>query len=159
MKKLRNKIFFIVLGILSISLFTFLLIFNLQNYNEQKNIIKRNLSFNGVIQRNIPVNENSININPQPNRNFKFVDTNAMTVILDDNDNIVEIINHSNEEIETSKLKEVATEILSKGNKENEHIGNLYFDKYSYAYHKGHELIIIDNSFVQDNLYNGLKFM
>ena len=159
MKKLRNKIFITVLGILSIALFTFLLIFNLQDYNEQRNVIKRNLSFNGLIQRNLPFEPADQTSTPQPNRdrNIRFMDANAMTVILDENDSIIEIINHSNEEIETSKLKEVATAILNEENKETEHIGNLYFDKYSYAYHKGHELIIIDNSFVQENLYGGLK--
>ena len=166
MKKLRNKIFYTVFSILSFTFFLFLLLFNFQTYSEQKDVIKRNLSFNGLIQRNLPVNDNNINPLDQNNqnnqssknnRNIRFMDANAMTVILDENDNIVEIIDHSNEDVDATRLKEIAENILNKDDKENEYIGNLYFEDYSYAYHKGRELIIVDNSFVQDNLYHALK--
>ena len=57
MKKLRNKIFYTILGILSLAALTFIFIFNLQHYNEQYNVVKRSLNFNGLVERNKPNNE------------------------------------------------------------------------------------------------------
>ena len=153
MKKLRNKIFYTVLGILSLSLLAFIVLFNVQHYNEQKDIIRRTLGFNGIKERN---NQNNENVPTPPNRNIRFMDTNAVTIILDENDNIIEIINHSNSDVDTDKVKEVANKILS-GDKEREYIGSLYTEDYSYSYRKGRELIIIDNSFAKENLLHGLK--
>ncbi len=153
MKKLRNKIFYTVLGILSLSLLAFIVLFNVQHYNEQKDIIRRTLGFNGLKERN---NQNNESVPTPPNRNIRFMDTNAVTIILDENDNIIEIINHSNSDVDTDKVKEVANKILS-GDKEREYIGSLYTEDYSYSYRKGRELIIIDNSFAKENLLHGLK--
>ena len=148
MNKLRNKIFYTILGILTGSLLGFLLVFNVQNYGEQKDVIRRNLNAN-IFMRN-PFGE----IN---NRNIRFMDANAFTIRLDSNDNIVEVINHSNEDITTTKIKEIATSILSSENLEKEHIGLLYFDNYSYSYHKGQSLVVIDNHYVQSKLKEVLK--
>ena len=143
MNKLRNKIFYTILGILTGSLLGFLLVFNVQNYGEQKDVIRRNLNAN-IFMRN-PFGEAN-------NRNIRFMDANAFTIRLDSNDNIVEVINHSNEDITTTKIKEIATSILSSENLEKEHIGFLYFDNYSYSYHKGQSLVVIDNHYVQSKL-------
>lgn len=148
MNKLRNKIFYTILGILTGSLLGFLIVFNIQNYKEQKDVIKRNLNAN-IFLRN-PFGE-------QLNRNIRFMDTNAYTIRLDSNDIIVEIINHSNEEVETTKIKEIANNILSSATLEKEHIGLLYFDNYSYSYREGESLVIIDNFYVQSNLKEVLK--
>ena len=153
MKKLRNKIFYTVLGILSLSLLAFIVLSNVQHYSEQKDIIRRTLGFNGLRERN---NINNPNVPTPPNRNIRFMDTNAVTIILDENDNIVEIINHSDSEVDTDKVKMVANKILN-GDKEREYIGSLYTEDYSYSYRKGRELIIIDNSFAKENLLHGLK--
>ena len=164
MKRLRNKIFYTILGILSLAALTFIIIFNLQHYDEQYNIVKRSLNFNGLVERNKPNNEditppNIENITPpeRDNRNIRFMDANAVTIILDSNDNITEVINHSNNDIDIDKYKSVANEIINNSDKENEYIGNLFFDDYSYSYHKGRDLIIIDNTYVRENLLHGLK--
>ncbi len=149
MSKLRKKIFYTVLGILTAATFIFLLAFNIQNYDDQKDIIKRSMGFNGMAGRNLPGELN--------NRNIRFMDANVATVRLDKNNNIVEIINHSNEEVDTLTIKEIATNILNSNNLEEEHIGNLYFEKYSYSYHAGSRLVIVDNFFVQSNLKEVLK--
>ena len=112
--------------------------------------------FKGLAERNYPSNDGAIP--PEHNnRNIRFMDANAVTIILDENDNIIEMINHSNDDIDVTKYKEKAVEIINRSDKETEHIGNLFFDDYSYAYHQGKELIIIDNTYVQENLYHGLK--
>ena len=149
MNKLRHKIFYTVLGILTVSLLSFLLAFNIQNYNDQKDIVKRSMNFNGMINRNVPSEPN--------NRNIRFMDANVITIRLDSNDNIIEIINHTNEEIDTSNITKIANNILKSDNLEKEHIGLLYFDKYSYSYYKGNRLVIIDNFFVHSNLKEVLK--
>ena len=141
MNKLRNKIFYIVFGILTAALLSFLLAFNIQNYQDQKEIIKRSITFNG---RGAPSELN--------NRNIRFMDANVFTIRLDKNNDIVEIISHANEEIDASLIQELANSILNSELIEKEHIGFLYFDKYSYLYHAGSRLVIIDNSFVQSNL-------
>ena len=148
MNKLRNKIFYTILGILSVSFLSFLLVFNIQNYDEQKDVIKKSMGFNALIKRNIP-NDN--------NRNIRFMDANVITVRLDYDDNIVEIINHSNSEVDDKKLVDIAESILKSDNLEEEHIGFLYFDKYSYSYRKGVSLVIVDNFFVQRNLKEVFK--
>lgn len=155
MKRLRNKIFYTILGILSLAALFFIVIFNLQHYNEQYNVVKRSLNFNGLVERNKPNNED-ITPPDHSNRNIRFMDANAVTIILDSNKNIIEIINHSNSDIDTDKYKSIANEILS-NDIEKEYIGNLFFDNYSYSYHPGRYLIITDNTYVKENLLHGLK--
>ena len=149
MSKLRKKIFYTVFGILTAAALIFLLAFNIQNYNDQKDIIKRSMSFNGMAGRNLP--------GEFTNRNIRFMDANVATIRLDGNNNIVEIINHSNEDVDTTKIKEIATNILNSKDLEKEHIGLLYFEDYSYSFHSGNRLIIVDNFFVQSNLKEVLK--
>lgn len=140
MNKLRNKIFYTILGILTIALSSFLLAFNIQNYSEQKDNVRRNLNFNIKNPPNLF------------NRNIRFMDSNIVSVRLDSNDNILEIYDYSNEQINVEDVKQLVSDILNIENKEKEHIGLLYFDKYSYSYHKGESLIIYDNSNVRNNL-------
>ena len=147
MNKLRNKIFYTILGILSVSFLSFLLVFNIQNYEEQKDVIEKSMSFNAFMKRNIP----------NDNRNVRFMDANVVTVRLDSDDNIVEVINHTNDEVDNQKLIELANFILDSDNLEEKYIGFLYFDKYSYSYRKGYSLVIVDNFFVQSNLKEVLK--
>ena len=145
MNKLKSKIFYVVFGILTVALLSFLVVFNIQNYQEQKSIIKRNMGFNSMAIRD-PLN-----------RSIRFMDANVITIRLDKNDNIVEIINHTNDDIDKNKITELANSILNNKNKRNEYIGFLYLEKYSYSYHEGNRLVIVDNFFVQNNLNEVLK--
>ena len=149
MNKLRNKIFYTVFGILTIAFLGFLVAFNIQNYNDQAEIIKRSMSFNSMSPRALP--------GDPINRNIRFMDANVYTIRLDSDNNIVEIINNSNEDIDNAEIKEIANEILNSDDIEKEHIGFLYVDKYSYSYHKGSRLVIVDNFFVQSTLKDTLK--
>ena len=148
MSKLRNKIFYTVLGILSTALLSFLLVFNIQNYREQMGNVRRNLNFNSMPTKSLP----SIF-----NRNIRFMDSNIITVRLDSNDSIVEIYDYSNEQINAEQTRQLVKDILSIENKEKEHIGLLYFDKYSYSYREGESLVIYDNNNVRNNLLTVLK--
>ena len=148
MNKLRKKIFYTVFGILTIALFSFLLAFNIQNYSEQKDNVRRNLNFNSMPTKNPP------NIF---NKNIRFMDSNIISVRLDSDDNIIEIIDFSNEQIDSVKVKQLVEDILAIEDKEKEHIGLLYFDKYSYSYREGESLVIYDNNNVQTNLLTVFK--
>ena len=148
MNKLRNKIFYTVLGILTVALLGFLLVFNIQNYSEQRDNVRRNLNFNSMPTKNPP---------GMFNRNIRFMDSNIVTVRLDSNDNIIEIYDYSNEQISSEEVKKSVQEILNVENKEKEHIGLLYFDKYSYSYRAGESLVIYDNNNVRNNLMTVFK--
>ena len=148
MSKLRNKIFYTVFGILTIALLSFLLVFNIQNYTEQKENVRRNLNFNSMPTLNLP----SIF-----NRNIRFMDSNIVTARLDSNDSIIEIFDYSSDQINTKEVKQLVKDILGIENKEKEHIGFLYFDKYSYSYRQGESLVIYDNNNVHKNLITVFK--
>ena len=148
MNKLRNKIFYIVFGILTVSLLGFLLAFNIQNYNEQKDNVRRNLNFNSMPTKN------PLGIF---NRNIRFMDSNIVSVRLDSNDNVIEIFDYSNEQINSTEVKQLVKDILNIEDKEKEHIGLLYFDKYSYSYREGESLVIYDNNNVRNNLVTVFK--
>lgn len=151
MKKLKNKVLYTVLSILTLSLLSFIAVFHIQNYFEQKEMVKRNLSMsmNRVF---FPIRNDRNEID----RNIRFMDTNVYTVLLDSNNNIIEIINHSNTEIDSNLTDEV-NKILTSDKLKKEHIGSLYFDKYSYVYNKGNSLIIIDQSSVRNKLLQSLQ--
>ncbi len=148
MKKLKNKVFYTIFSILMLSLVSFIVIFNIQNYLDQKNIVKRNLD--------MAINENRRN-NPifDNNRNIRFMDNTIYTIKLDSNNNITDIINHSNNGIEETTIKELATNILKENKKEK--IGFLYFDKYSYKLENGKILVIANNFNIQNMLLKGLR--
>ena len=148
MNKLRNKIFYTVFGILTVSLLSFLLVFNIQNYNDQKDNVRRNLNFNSIPTKN------PLGIF---NRNIRFMDSNIVSVRLDSNDNVIEIFDYSNEQISTTEVKQLVKDILNIKDKEKEHIGLLYFDKYSYSYREGESLVIYDNNNVRNNLVTVFK--
>ena len=80
--------------------------------------------------------------------NIKFMDSVIYTVLLDENDGIKDVINHSSSS---------SSEILADGTPATLHIGNLYTDDYSYAYEKGSSLTISDNSRAKAALYGSLK--
>lgn len=56
-----------------------------------------------------------------------FMDSTVYTVLLDNNLNIKDVINHTTEEISDDKIKEIAENILKNKGEENTKIGNLYF--------------------------------
>lgn len=149
MNKLRKKIFYTVFGILTIALLGFLVAFNIQNYNEQKDIIKRSLNFNGVGARNIPTDPNGHNI--------RFMDANVITIRLDNSNNIIEIINHTNEDIDVLNITKIANNILGSSNLKKEYIGLLYFEEYSYLYREGNKLVIVNNYYAQCNVKEVLR--
>lgn len=157
MKKLRNKVFSVIFIILTIFLISILFIFNFQNYNKSVSNVKDNLmrmdnndEFGG--EKSEGDKELSKN---QPQI---FMDLTMYTVLLDENLNIKDIINHTTKNISDDEIKEIANEILNDKNRENSKIGNLYFTKYSYSFNMNKTaLIIMDNSSTKSELIDLLK--
>ena len=111
--------------------------------NDQQN--KDNMVEKGLIDKN--------NENPQI-----FMDSTVYTVLLDNDLNIKDVINHTTEEISDDQIKEIAENILKNRGEENTKIGNLYIDNYSYSFGKDNtSLVIIDNTNTREKLIQTLK--
>ena len=168
-KKLSNKIFYTLILILSISILTVVDIFNIQNYYEQKKSINNSLNVSmtkkdrkvipptKIDDASEPVDDVTHNTEDMKNKNIKFMDSVIYTILLDDNNNILEVINHSNDETSSEKISSIAKKILSNKNIKDRYIGNLYLSDYSYAYSKGDTLIILDNSKIKSSLLLSLE--
>ncbi len=141
MNKLKKQIFLTIYLSLTISLLSIIIVFTVQNYIQNYNTIKNTLNINHEKQNINP--KETPKENPQ---NIKFVDTIMYTALLDENNNIKDIINHSNNQITTEEIKEIATKILNNQKENKIHIGFLYIETYSYNYNKNNELIILDNT-------------
>ncbi len=157
MEKLKKKIFYVIFLILTIFLISILCIFNYQSYNQEKNEIQNNLTKiddrRENEEKNKPTENSDINNVPNP----IFMDTVVYTIIYNEQYEVIDILNHSQEDFENSEVKEVAEKILNEENKKSLKIGNLYFSKYSYSYGKYNSLTIIDNTHTQSKLIGLLK--
>lgn len=152
MKKLKNKIYYTILFILSLSILSFIIVFNIQNYMQEKSVIENTLRMANDNKNNFFFRENERPIDD----NVRFMDRIIYEVILDSSNNIIEIKNRSNNNITNNEIESIAKSILLNENLNKKYIGNLFFNKYSYSYNKGYSLIILDNSNNRENLINRL---
>lgn len=159
MNKLKSKVFFTVFSILTISIISLLVIFNTQNYISQKNSVINSLNVATNNDKN-PKDKEPMNKpadEPKPlDENIKFMDSTVYTILLDSNNNIKDIINHSNNNVNNSDIREIAKNILNNKNIKDRYIGCLYFENYSYNYVSGSALVILDNSNIKVNLIKSL---
>lgn len=156
MKKLKNKVFYTILLILSICLFSIIFIFNTKNYIEQKNKIIDSLEMlsndkkdNDLVPPEKPLDDKNMNDNKDE---IRYMDSVIYTVLIDFNNNIKEVINHSNNNISQEEIKNIATNILSSNKIKKMKINFLYFSKYSYLYNSNDSLVIYDNTNIRNNL-------
>ncbi len=143
MNKLKKKIFYLTFSILSLSVFSFIVVLNVQKYIEQKHLIENDLKISS---------ENKSK--PNNHEPIKFMDKVIYTVILDNTNNIKDIINMANDNLKEDDIKKIASEILNSKSLKNKYIGCLYFEDYSYTYFKGNYLIILDNHATKSSLLN-----
>ena len=121
MEKLRNKVFYVLTLILTTFLISILAIFNYQTYNREKNEVKDSLKMmenerNGMEQRLEPRFDENNNF---PN-NFEneekpkkvFMDSVIYIVRLSSNNSISEIVNYTDNEIDETKIENIAKDIL-----------------------------------------------
>lgn len=153
MNNLKKKVFTLIFSILSISILGFIIVFNVGKYLEYNKIISNSL-------RNLSNNEEDKNRLNKDNgfkdNNIRYMDKVIYTLLLNNDNSIKEVINLSNNNIDIDSIKSLGQSILSKNDIKREYIGNIYFNKYSYIYSNSKYLIIIDNSSIQNSLYNYL---
>ncbi len=146
MKKLKNKVFWVIFTILTLFCVSVVLATNVQNYKQEYHqIISR---FDNVDDfKTKPHNDNNDVPPPLDNGEFdekiRFADAIVYTVLIDNNE-VKTVINHSNDETTDDNIKQLAENYLKNSSKKTD-IGNLYFSKYSYSF-KGNVLTIVDNS-------------
>ncbi len=165
MNKLKNKVFLVIFFILTIFLVSILLIFNFQNYYKNINNVRNNLMRMDVSKDKEPAekpanyNENNEPQNQPDKENPQvFMDSTIYTVLLDENKNIKDVINHTTDNISDEEIKNIAENIIENSNNETLKVGNLYFTNYSYAFNMDKtSLVIIDNSATKVELVNALK--
>lgn len=168
MTKLQSKLFYTLFSILTLSILTIIVIFNTQNYLEQKSTINNSLNVALEVNQNNKPKEDNLKKEPpeKPNqseniknidKDTRFMDATIYTILIDENNNIKEIINHSNNSIDTSQITNIAKNILSKNKIKDRYIGLLYVAKYSYAYRSTDYLVILDNTKVQNRLLSSLE--
>lgn len=160
MKKLKIKVFstiFIILSTFTLSVF---IITNIENYQRRKNNIESILerlaiSLKDINNHNIPPNDNfdpnKDNQIDTEDKNKIFLDFTVYTILLDENGEYKETINHTEDEIDEEKIKLLAENIIKKHSKDI-YIGNLYLEKYSYSFSKDNTLIIMDNTSINNEL-------
>ena len=155
MKKLKIKVFATIFTILSLFILG-IFIFNVTNnyYDHKRNIedtlkkMSLNIEPNNNFEKRNPINDNIRKI---------FLDFTIYTIILDENGNYKEIINHTNDEIiDEDKIKEIATDIIN-NHTNNLYIGNLYTNKYAYSFTKRNTLIIMNNTNINNELVKYLS--
>ena len=157
MNDLKKKVFTLIFSILSISILGFIIVFNVEKYIESNKIVSNSLR----MAKNNEQDKNRLNKDNVPrddgnNVNIRYMDKVIYTILLNSDNTIKEVINLSNNNIDTNNIKSLGQSILSKNDIKREYIGNIYFNKYSYTDSSGKYLTIIDNSSIQSSLYNYL---
>ena len=162
MNKLKNKVFYTTMTILTISVLSIIVIFNTQNYIEQKNSIENSLNVatnndkeRGEKPPEKPVDDKAPMYNPT-NEDIKFMDSTIYTILLNENNNIKDVINHSNDGAATTEITKLAQGIL-KSDIQERYVGCLYFADYSYVYQKNNSLTILDNTNIKGGLLKSLQ--
>lgn len=152
MKKLRFKTFYTIFGIISLFLLIVVVFFNVQDYKKEYDSIEKTLArMNGFsddksFKRDKP---DDMKGNKDELDNKVVMDYDVYSIMFDDSYNIIEIINHSEKEL-NSDIESVAIEILNSSS-DGLKIKNLYFSDYSY-FKSDMVLTIIDNSNVKKSL-------
>lgn len=161
MKKLKKEIFLLSFTILIVCFISMITIFFYQDYKQEKDNILGALKIAYGMTHRIDINrekpkepipkQNSKGLNEKEDNRMIFVDSTIYTVQLDEDDTILEVINHSQNSVGDKKIEELATKIL-KEKKVNNKIGFLLVNRYSYRYRKGNSLIILDNKKITNRL-------
>lgn len=149
MKKLKNKTFTILLIILTIFILSLLIIFNGQLYQRELNDVKTDLrEIENTHNDYYIVNDNVI-INGNTMKPI-FINANVYVISFDKLYNITNIISYTNNGLSNVEIMQLALNFINTNKKYK--IGNLYFDRYSYSLTSKNNLIILDNTAINNKL-------
>ena len=159
MEKLKTKTFFTIFILFSLFLILFVFVFNFQNYSRETTFINEQLI---RMEKLINPRNNDISIQKPQNKKEDFnlsnrliMDYQVYTLLIDDNNNITEVINYSENSINTDIVR-LGVDFINQNKTDGIYINNLYFKNYSYNYKTNKYLIILDNSIVQKRLASNL---
>lgn len=157
MNSLRKKVFWTIFGILSSILIILLLAYNINNYYKVKSDVEMALDRSSHDIEEFAFHNPRIKDNTnikKPDESFKYIDTVVYTIIFDDNLKIVDVYNHSRNNLTKPEIINIADKILHSNNAQIMYVGNLYFSTYSYKFTNENILTIIDNSRGKEILWN-----
>lgn len=165
MNKLRKKIFWTLFIILSLFLISILLIFNYQNYSQEKKNIEQNLLRMDISFDKNPQNKNEIpklddeketsQIKEESQK--KFMDATIYTILLDENDEISEILSHREDGLIDEEVAKQAEKILSDNEQDKTFLGILYLNDFAYKYEAKNRIILIDTHEIRERLTSSLE--
>lgn len=164
MKKFKNKIFLTILAIFTFFLVFILFVFNYQNYKREEALVRSNLE---RLHNNIWVkpgrefgqDRNNIGDSSIERDDLDkkiFMDYTVYTVLIGNDDEIIDVISHNEDESKTDKIKKVARDIIDKNEEDVIKIGNLYVNDYAYFYRVDSFVTIIDNTLIKERLVSNL---
>lgn len=155
MENLRKKTFFTIFVIISLFAIFFATFFNIQTYHREYMGILNNLTRMKKLTLGKP---NFLDKEPNSDdrlRNRKVMDYEVYTFILDDDNNIIDKISHSDNSISNEIIIQ-AQNIIEKNNTSNIKIGFLYLRNYAYNFEQGKALTIVDITNTKSTLLTNL---
>ena len=156
MDKLKSKVFWVIFLIMTVFTASVLGFYNAQTYARERNEIVHN--FNQVEnfsnERKMPFENAPMQMPEEKDfKNIRYMDNTVYTVVLNDDNSVSEIINHSSKDITDEEIEEIAKSLLSENRQSR--VGNLYFAEFSYSVNNG-KMVIIDNENTNSTLLNTL---
>ena len=155
MENLRKKTFFTIFIIISLFAIFFATFFNVQTYHREYIGILNNLTRMKNLTLGKPNFPDKGPINDDRLRNRKVMDYEVYTFILDENNNIMDKISHSDNSI-SKKIMTQVQNIIEKTSSSHIKIGCLYLRNYAYNFEQGKYLTIIDTSNTKSTLLTNL---
>ena len=161
MKKLKFKVFITIFLLLSLFLVVLFVSNTTKNYLDKKRVIEDTLR-RASIDNNRPRNNFFNDKFPMPNDNNNnvrkvYIDFTIYTVVLNDSGEYESVISNTEDNtIDEEKIKELANEIIANHGDEDYYVGNLFTNKYSYAFTNNNTLVIMDNTNTNKSLFNQL---
>ncbi len=144
MKKLNQKVFITLYAVLSLFMLSVLVIFEVQNYVKEEKNVEETLR--------IP-NDNKND--PSKKDNLPMMNRKVYSVLLGNDNQILEIMNHNIDGLTDEEIENIAKDILSKKELKENKVGNLYLEDYVYTLNNN-ELIFMDNENLKNNLLHSL---
>ncbi len=156
MENLKKKTFFTIFIIISLFAVFFATFFNVQTYHREYEGILNNLTRmrNLTSPRPEPIEKEMKPIDDDL-RNRKVMDYEVYTFILNENNDIVDKISHSDNAI-SDEITTKAKNIISNNKTSDVKIGCLYWSKYAYNYEEGNSLTIVNTANTRNMLLNSL---
>ena len=159
MKKLKNKVFWVIFSLLTSFTIVMFVTITTRTYFERQNTVTDMLTKVPRTFEGINRNNKELDFKPQmPNEDSKriYLDFTIYTIVLDEDGDYERLINHtSNDELDEKTIKSIADDIIE-NHEEELYIGNLYTSKYAYSFTRDNTLVIMDNTELNKELINDL---